>query len=118
MAGINPAHPAAPTMHGMGRTQISGVDAQNFYSPNACMFVAKYVHSSHLLARSNPMISLPEHVRDTRLEASLTKVCSQYGMVFVKIRRDSRNMPYAFCQFTVSTISRELALSISDQLVE
>lgn len=26
----------------------------------------------------------------------------RYGTVFVKIRRDPKNMPYAFCQFTVS----------------
>ncbi|KAI6089372.1 hypothetical protein F4821DRAFT_257166 [Hypoxylon rubiginosum] len=102
MAGINPAHPAAPTMHGMGRTQISGVDAQNFYSPNACMFVA----------------NLPEHVRDTRLEASLTKVCSQYGMVFVKIRRDSRNMPYAFCQFTNEQDARNAMEALQGTMIE
>ena len=48
------------------------------------------------------IISLPDHVRDSRLEAELTRVFSQYGIVFVKIRRDSRNMPFAFCQYTVS----------------
>lgn len=60
------------------------------------------------------MISLPDHVRDSRLEAELTRVFSQYGIVFVKIRRDSRNMPFAFCQYTVSHKRAELVLKLAE----
>ncbi|KAH6651792.1 hypothetical protein BKA67DRAFT_660579 [Truncatella angustata] len=66
------------------RHQIGGIDAQVYYSPGACVFVA----------------NLPEGVDDTRLEAEVTRQFSHYGTVFVKIRRDARNMPFAFCQFT------------------
>lgn len=50
------------------------------------------------------MTSLPESVEDTHLEAEVTRAFSEYGTVFVKIRRDARNMPFAFCQFTVSSL--------------
>ncbi|KAF7531708.1 hypothetical protein G7054_g8646 [Neopestalotiopsis clavispora] len=66
------------------RHQVGGVDAQAFYSPGACVFVA----------------NLPESVDDVHLEAEVTRSFSEYGTVFVKIRRDARNMPFAFCQFT------------------
>ncbi|KAI0153527.1 hypothetical protein BJ166DRAFT_616740 [Pestalotiopsis sp. NC0098] len=70
--------------HSESRHQVGGVDAQAFYSPGACVFVA----------------NLPESVEDTHLEAEVTRAFSEYGTVFVKIRRDARNMPFAFCQFT------------------
>ncbi len=38
---------------------------------------------------------------ETELEAAVTRMFRRYGTVFVKIRRDPKNMPYAFCQFTV-----------------
>ncbi|OTA58622.1 hypothetical protein K449DRAFT_397841 [Hypoxylon sp. EC38] len=66
------------------RALVGNVDAQSFYPATACVFVA----------------NLPDCVRDSRLEAELTRVFSQYGIVFVKIRRDQRNMPFAFCQYT------------------
>ncbi|KAI0008643.1 hypothetical protein F4779DRAFT_641473 [Xylariaceae sp. FL0662B] len=66
------------------RSQVAGVDAQAFYPATACVFVA----------------NLPEHVRDARLEAEVTRAFSDFGIVFVKIRRDQKNMPFAFCQFT------------------
>jgi hypothetical protein len=37
------------------------------------------------------------------LQAAVTKVFSEYGIVFVKIRRDPKQMPFAFCQYTVSS---------------
>lgn len=46
--------------------------------------------------------SLPESIKDSRLEAEVTRAFSEFGTVFVKIRRDHKNMPFAFCQFTVS----------------
>ncbi|KAF3058950.1 Meiotic activator RIM4 [Daldinia childiae] len=66
------------------RAQVAGVDAQAFYPATACVFVA----------------NLPEYIRDARLEVELTRAFSKFGIVFVKIRRDQRNMPFAFCQYT------------------
>lgn len=51
-------------------------------------------------------LSLPEHKDDRALEAAVTREFSKYGTVFVKIRRDSNHMPFAFCQFTVSSQRR------------
>ncbi|KAL7790739.1 hypothetical protein V8C37DRAFT_417321 [Trichoderma ceciliae] len=60
------------------------IDAQNIYPSSACVFVA----------------NLTQAFDDQRLEIEVTKYFSQFGTVFVKIRRDSRQMPFAFCQFT------------------
>ncbi|PHH74357.1 hypothetical protein CDD80_3118 [Ophiocordyceps camponoti-rufipedis] len=54
------------------------VDPQTMYAGSSCMFVAN----------------------DRRLEEEVTKNFSQFGIVFVKIKRDSRGMPFAFCQYT------------------
>ncbi|KAL1837350.1 hypothetical protein VTJ49DRAFT_3961 [Mycothermus thermophilus] len=70
------------------RADIHGLDAQNFYPPTACVFVA----------------NLPEAAEDRALEAAVTREFSRFGTVFVKIRREGRGhhigMPYAFAQFT------------------
>jgi hypothetical protein len=50
---------------------------------------------------ANYLISLTQAESDDALEAEVTRVFSEFGTVFVKIRRDQRNMPFAFCQFTV-----------------
>ncbi|KAI1452602.1 hypothetical protein F4805DRAFT_470720 [Annulohypoxylon moriforme] len=84
------------------RSQVGGVDAQAFYPATACVFVA----------------NLPDHVRDSRLEAELTRIFSQYGIVFVKIRRDSRNMPFAFCQYTKDEDARKAVVQGRGALVE
>ncbi|EHK22530.1 uncharacterized protein TRIVIDRAFT_28754 [Trichoderma virens Gv29-8] len=60
------------------------VDAQSIYPSSACVFVA----------------NLTQAFDDRRLEIEVTKYFSQFGTVFVKIRRDSHQMPFAFCQFT------------------
>src|ERR1700712_1354283 len=39
---------------------------------------------------------------EEQLEFAVTKVFREYGVVFVKIRRDRQNMPFAFCQYMVS----------------
>ena len=39
---------------------------------------------------------------DKVLEAGVSNTFSQFGDMWVKIRRDRNAMPYAFCQFTVS----------------
>ncbi|KAK0609341.1 hypothetical protein B0T17DRAFT_501626 [Bombardia bombarda] len=59
-------------------------DAQGVYPPTACVFVA----------------NLPEPKDDMALEAAIVREFTKYGTVFVKIRRDAQNMPFAFCQFT------------------
>jgi hypothetical protein len=50
--------------------------------------------------------SLPESKDDCALEAAITREFSNFGTVFVKIRREmkcnSNGMPYAFAQYTVS----------------
>ncbi|KAI2463593.1 hypothetical protein F4781DRAFT_437283 [Annulohypoxylon bovei var. microspora] len=84
------------------RSQVGGVDAQAFYPATACVFVA----------------NLPDHIRDSRLEVELTRIFSQYGIVFVKIRRDSRNMPFAFCQYTKDEDAREAVIRGRGALVE
>ncbi|RDA88972.1 hypothetical protein CP532_0632 [Ophiocordyceps camponoti-leonardi (nom. inval.)] len=61
------------------------VDPQTMYAGSSCMFVA----------------NLPQQFSDRRLEEEVTKNFSQFGIVFVKIKRDSRGMPFAFCQYTV-----------------
>ncbi|KAK1768759.1 hypothetical protein QBC33DRAFT_568434 [Phialemonium atrogriseum] len=64
--------------------QPAEVDAQGVYPQSACVFVA----------------NLPENKDDVALEAALTREFCNYGTVFVKIRRDNHNMPFAFCQYT------------------
>ncbi|RDW63853.1 hypothetical protein BP5796_10355 [Coleophoma crateriformis] len=64
--------------------EISGNNAQAYYPPAYCIFVA------NLLATAS----------DEVLTASVTEVFRKYGLVFVKVRRDSKGMPYSFAQFT------------------
>ncbi|KAJ3535562.1 hypothetical protein NM208_g7083 [Fusarium decemcellulare] len=60
------------------------IDAQALYSPDACVFVA----------------NLAQNQDDLHLQSEVTKVFGRFGTVFVKIKRDKRFMPFAFCQFT------------------
>ncbi|KAH6855250.1 hypothetical protein B0I37DRAFT_423457 [Chaetomium sp. MPI-CAGE-AT-0009] len=70
------------------RQEMGGIDAQGIYPPSACVFVA----------------NLPESKDDLALEAAVTREFSQFGTVFVKIRREVKGgitgMPYAFAQYT------------------
>ncbi|KAL9118568.1 MAG: hypothetical protein Q9187_004887 [Circinaria calcarea] len=63
--------------------QIDGDNAQAVLPPNACVFVA----------------NLSTSRTDDQLEHSVQREFSAFGTVYVKIRRDSRGMPYAFCQY-------------------
>ncbi|KAK8099360.1 uncharacterized protein PG998_012601 [Apiospora kogelbergensis] len=86
-----------------GRNSNGTVDAQAFYPASACVFVAKYVLSltQHLLVSfTDGVISLPEAMDNIQLERELNDAFGEYGAVFIKIRRDKDNMPYAFCQYT------------------
>lgn len=38
---------------------------------------------------------------DIALEAAITREFSKFGTVFVKIKRDNKNIPFGFCQYTV-----------------
>ncbi|KAL6410172.1 Meiotic activator RIM4 [Ilyonectria robusta] len=60
------------------------VDPQVIYSPKACVFIA----------------NLSKFVDDATLKAEVTKLFSEYGECFTKIKRDHKNTPIAFCQFT------------------
>ncbi|KAG5917855.1 hypothetical protein E4U42_007095 [Claviceps africana] len=62
----------------------STIDAQGIYPGTACMFVA----------------NLSQPYDDRTLELEVTKCFSQFGEVWVKIKRDGSQMPFAFCQFT------------------
>ncbi|KAF7563866.1 hypothetical protein G7046_g237 [Stylonectria norvegica] len=59
-------------------------DAQSMGPPNACIFVG----------------NLSQAIADVRLQAEVTRVFSNFGVVFVKMKRDRAKMPFAFCQFT------------------
>ncbi|KAI0391703.1 hypothetical protein F5Y17DRAFT_460565 [Xylariaceae sp. FL0594] len=84
------------------RHLVQGIDAQTFYPPEACVFVA----------------NLPEAKSDTALEVGVTKAFSPFGPVFVKIRRDPKNMPFAFCQFTKIEHAKRAQLEGKGLLVE
>ncbi|KAI1362437.1 hypothetical protein F5Y08DRAFT_355331 [Xylaria arbuscula] len=84
------------------RHQVQGVDAQTYYPPEACIFVA----------------NLPESKSDTVLEVAVTKAFSPFGPVFVKIRRDPKNMPFAFCQYTDSKHAQKAQIEGKGLLVE
>ncbi|KAL3420180.1 RNA recognition domain-containing protein [Phlyctema vagabunda] len=64
--------------------QVTGKNAQAIYSPGQCIFVA----------------NLSQQKKDAQLEAGVIQIFRQYGTVFVKVRRDGSNMPFAFCQYT------------------
>ncbi|RDW77401.1 hypothetical protein BP6252_05454 [Coleophoma cylindrospora] len=71
--------------------EISGNNAQAYYPPAYCIFVA------NLLATAS----------DEVLTASVTEAFRKYGQVFVKVRRDNKGMPYSFAQFTCQRHANE-----------
>ncbi|OLN86128.1 Meiotic activator RIM4 [Colletotrichum chlorophyti] len=58
-------------------------DPQTHWPTTACIFVA----------------NLPDNRDDNTLEAAVEATFSKFGEVYVKIRRDSQGMPFAFVQF-------------------
>lgn len=52
-------------------------------------------------------ISLPEPKDDVALEAAIYREFMRYGKCWVKIRRDSHHMPFAFVQFTSDQEAQE-----------
>ncbi|VUC31986.1 unnamed protein product [Clonostachys rosea] len=66
------------------KEEVDQVDAQDIYPSTACVFVA----------------NLASNVSDEELEEEVMAVFEKFGKAFVKLRRDTRNMPYAFVQYT------------------
>ncbi|KAI1432442.1 hypothetical protein GGR50DRAFT_697072 [Xylaria sp. CBS 124048] len=84
------------------RHLVQGIDAQTYYPAEACIFVA----------------NLPESKSDEALEVAVTRGFSIYGPVFVKIRRDPKNMPFAFCQYTDAAHARRAQSDGKGLLIE
>ncbi|XMA14794.1 hypothetical protein WAI453_007585 [Rhynchosporium graminicola] len=63
---------------------IKPEDAQAIFPPSSCVFVANLLQSEG----------------DEALEVAVTQIFREYGTVYVKIRRDTKHMPFAFCQYT------------------
>ncbi|KAI9655807.1 MAG: hypothetical protein M1821_005242 [Bathelium mastoideum] len=74
--------PFSPREDRIGQ-EPSADNAQALYPPDACVFVA----------------NLSSARTDEELETSVTRTFGSFGSVYVKIRRDNRHMPYAFCQY-------------------
>lgn len=77
--------------------------------PSKCLFFLCFACNLPLLfffsvlTRSGAQltsISLPEPKDDVALEAAIYREFLKYGKCWVKIRRDSHHMPFAFVQFT------------------
>lgn len=83
---------------------ISNDNAQALLPPSACVFVAKYRLVSHPTEVSLTSCSLTQTQSDDQLEHHVSNAFSQYGMCWVKIRRDLNGMPFAFVQYEVSTV--------------
>ncbi|KAL8818781.1 MAG: hypothetical protein Q9223_002660 [Gallowayella weberi] len=79
---------------------LSADTAQAMLPPNACVFVAKYVIINSFQT-SAYLSSLTQSKSDDQLEHSVSEVFQAFGNVYVKIRRDSKGMPFAFCQYEV-----------------
>lgn len=65
---------------------ITSSNAQAHFPPSACIFVA----------------NLQKEEDEQTLEVAVTQTFRIYGHVYVKVRRDAVNNPYAFVQYTVS----------------
>ncbi|KAG0650575.1 Regulator of IME2 4 [Hyphodiscus hymeniophilus] len=61
-------------------------EAQGVYPPSCCVFVANLLQTEG----------------EETLQMAVTQVFREFGPVFVKIRRDAKQMPFAFCQYTTS----------------
>ncbi|KAF4635113.1 hypothetical protein G7Y89_g2980 [Cudoniella acicularis] len=64
---------------------IKDEDSQSIFPPSCCVFVANLLQSES----------------EEALQAAVTQVFREFGPVYVKIRRDAKQMPFAFCQYTI-----------------
>ncbi|CAG8977842.1 hypothetical protein HYALB_00011648 [Hymenoscyphus albidus] len=63
---------------------INTENAQSVFPPSCCVFVANLLQSES----------------EESLQVAVTQVFREFGPVYVKIRRDAKHMPFAFCQYT------------------
>jgi hypothetical protein len=59
--------------------------------------------------------SLLQSESDGNLYAAIYQTFREYGKIYIKIRRDAKQMPFAFCQFTVSFGDLNFITSSFDQ---
>ncbi|KAI9798538.1 MAG: hypothetical protein M1825_005319 [Sarcosagium campestre] len=81
---------------------ISAENAQAVLPPSACVFVA----------------NLASVRTDEQLETSVKQIFEEFGVVYVKIRRDTRGMPYAFCQYERDEDARSAILGGRRRLID
>lgn len=60
--------------------------------------------------------SLTQSKSDDQLEHSVSEVFQAFGNVYVKIRRDSKGMPFAFCQYEVGLMALRPSCLLTDTL--
>lgn len=60
--------------------------------------------------------SLLQSKSDDQLEHSVLEAFQGFGNVYVKIRRDNKEMPFAFCQYEVSHGAPSILCSLADNL--
>ncbi|CAG9945574.1 unnamed protein product [Clonostachys rosea f. rosea IK726] len=92
------------TSRNAAKEESNEVDAQDIYPSTACIFVA----------------NLASNVADEELEEEVMAVFGKFGKAYVKLRRDTRNMPYAFVQYTSDNdaqraFERAQGIKISDR---
>lgn len=77
----------------------------NPFSPHRAVFLWPSRHL-HLLLSATLLIlpSLLQSESEESLQVAVTQVFREFGPVYVKIRRDAKHMPFAFCQYTVSCL--------------
>ena len=86
---------------------LSSDNAQAMLPPRACVFVAKSARYPMGGDTSLTTYSLVQTQSDDQLEHHVHIAFLQYGTCYVKIRRDARDMPFAFVQYEVSWIFAE-----------
>ncbi|KAI9668350.1 MAG: hypothetical protein M1829_005554 [Trizodia sp. TS-e1964] len=77
-------------------------NAQAVHPPSACVFVANLCNKK----------------TDTELEKSVMDIFGQYGQCWVKIRRDNRGMPFAFCQYESDENARKAIIEGRQKLID
>ncbi|EHK96020.1 putative Meiotic activator RIM4 [Glarea lozoyensis 74030] len=65
-------------------TLVKDENSQSIFPPSCCVFVANLLQSES----------------EESLQVAVTQIFREYGSVYVKIRRDGKQMPFAFCQYT------------------
>ena len=78
-------------------------------------FRSKVSFSLHSLYFSANQFSLSTARTDEQLEHAVRQKFSVFGTVYVKLRRDSKGMPFAFCQYEVCrSLSHSFRIPLTD----